>query len=303
MSKSAMVHLNDLKPKMIKMKKSVVFIFSFLFMYSLHAGGGWPQPKGKGYFKLSEWWVRANQHFTIGGLKDPNVTTGLYNTTFYGEYGFTDKFTGVVNIPLLSRSVVNNLVSGTTNEIITPGDAINAPGDAELTLKYGIFRKAAVSLAATVVFGIPLGEDAGGVAGNLQTGDGEFNQIFRIDAGFPLGGNDYFSAYGNVYGGYNLRNRGFSDEVRYGAELGIGIISQKLWFTARYDVIKSRNNEPSGAIEGSFFANNAEVTSLTGEVSYQLNSKIGVSASYGTAIDGQIIYAAPSYSFGVFLKV
>jgi len=155
----------------------------------------------------------------------------------------------------------------------------------------------------SIIFGIPLGENAGGLAGNLQTGDGEFNQIFRIDAGIPLGGNDAFSAYGNVYGGYNLRNQGFSDEIRYGAELGIGIFSQKLYVTGRYDVIKSRNNEKSGAIDGSFFANNSEVTSLTGEISYQITSKVGVSATYGTALDGKIIYAAPSYSFGVFLKV
>ncbi len=270
---------------------------------SVYSGGGWPQPKGKGYFKLSEWWVNADQHYTLGGLKDPNVTTGLYNTTFYGEYGFTNKFTGVINVPLLSRNVVNNLISGTTNEIITPGEAINSPGDAEITLKYGVFQHSAISISASIIFGIPLGENAGGLAGNLQTGDGEFNQIFRIDAGIPLGGNDAFSAYGNVYGGYNLRIRGFSDEIRYGAELGIGIFSQKLYVTGRYDVIKSRNNEESGAIDGSFFANNSEVTSLTGEISYQITSKVGVSASYGTALDGKIIYAAPSYSFGVFLKV
>ena len=285
------------------MKKSVVFIISFLFIYSLHAGGGWPQPKGKGYFKLSEWWVRADQHFTLNGQKDPNVTTGLYNTNFYGEYGITNKFTGIINIPLLSRNVMNNLVSGTTSEIITQGDAINAPGDAELSLKYGVFQNSSVSISASVILGIPLGERAGGRDMNLQTGDGEWNQIFRVDAGLPLLGNDNLSSYANVYGGYNLRHRGFSDEIRYGAELGLGVASQKLWLIGRFDVIKSRKNEPSGAIEGSFFANNFEVTSLTGEISYQITNKVGVSASYGTAVDGEIIYAAPSYSFGVFLKV
>ena len=60
------------------------------------AGGGWPQPKGKAYFKLSEWWVVADKHFTLDGFKDPNVTTALYNTTFYGEYGFTNQITGII---------------------------------------------------------------------------------------------------------------------------------------------------------------------------------------------------------------
>ncbi|MEE9371921.1 MAG: transporter [Saprospiraceae bacterium] len=285
------------------MLRIIVLFAAFAFSSSSFAGGGWAQPKGKGYFKLSEWWVSADKHYTLDGMTDPNVTAGLYNTTFYGEYGFTNKLTGIINAPLLSRAVINNLVSITTNEIISKGDAINVPGDIDLILKYGFFQNTIVSLAASLQVSIPIGEKAGGRGMNLQTGDGEFNQIVRVDAGFPLGNSDSFSTYGNIYGAFNKRNKGFSDEVRYGVELGIGILSQKLWLIGRYDALKSRNNKPSGPIEGSFFANNSEVTSITAEVSYLITDKFGVSASYGTAISGKIIYAAPSYSFGVFLKV
>ena len=285
------------------MKYIISFISISLFSLSVYAGGGWPQPKGSGFFKLSEWWVVADQHFTLDGGTDPNATTGLYNTTFYGEYGVTNNFTLVANIPLLSRAVVNNQVSLTTNEVIIEGAAINAPGDIDLGFKYGLLQSSAVSISATLTLGIPLGEKAGGPEGNLQTGDGEFNQFLRIDAGFPLGGNESFSSYANVYGGFNKRNNGFSNEFRYGAEAGVGVLGQKLWLTGRLDVIQSQNNKESGAIEGSFFANNAEVTSLSAEVSYLFLKNVGASFTYGTAIDGKIIYAAPSYSVGVFLKV
>jgi len=294
-----------------KTRNIVMVNYSYIFLILFfaigvtpiaEAGGGWPQPKGKGYFKLSEWWVSANMHFTDTGLKDPNVTTGLYNTNFYGEYGWTDRITTILNVPLLSRNVFNNVVSATTGEIISPGDEINTLGDSELTFKYGIINNDIVALSGSLMLGLPFGEKAGGAEKNLQTGDGEFNQMIRVDAGKSLAGSENYSIYGNIYAGFNNRNNGFSDEIRYGVELGLGVIEQKLWLTGKFDAIESRNNEEAGAVDGSFFANNSEVKAITAEVSYFLTKKFGISASYGTAISGRIIYAAPSYSFGVFIK-
>ena len=141
-----------------------------------------------------------------------------------------------------------------------------------------------------------------GPEGNLQTGDGEFNQLVKIDAGFSLVGSESVSLYANIYGGFNHRSNGFSDEIRYGAEMGAGILKNKMWLIGRFDAIESRNNEPSGAVDGSFFANNSEIQSITAEISYLINKSVGISASYGTAISGKIIYSAPSYSLGVFIK-
>lgn len=281
-------------------------IASLLIVWSSQtiAGGGWPQPKGKGYFKLAEWWVSADQHYTSSGRKDPNVTSGLYNTLLYAEYGFTDRITGILNVPLFSRSVTNNLISSTTQTVISEGAAINTLGDVDISLKYGLINNGRVALSASLMLGIPAGEDAGGVERNLQTGDGEFNQMLRIDAGFPLAGTESFSLYANAYGGFNNRTNGFSDEVRFGAEVGIGVMKQKLWLVGRFDAIESRNNEPSLRAEAaSFFASNSEVQSLTGELSYLITDKFGVSAAVATAISGKIVYAAPSYSIGVFVKM
>jgi len=95
--------------------KNIVVLFSFLFLsISLQAGGGWTQPKGKGYIKISEWWLIANEHFTDQGRVDPNLTNGLFNTNIYAEYGLTDRLTAIVYFPFFSRSYLNNEVSGTT---------------------------------------------------------------------------------------------------------------------------------------------------------------------------------------------
>ena len=55
-----------------------ILIFNFLSIAVLEAGGPWPQKKGHGYFKLSEWWIVFDEHYTDTGNLDPNVTTGIY---------------------------------------------------------------------------------------------------------------------------------------------------------------------------------------------------------------------------------
>ncbi|MEM6879286.1 MAG: hypothetical protein AAF544_12045, partial [Bacteroidota bacterium] len=66
------------------------FLFLILLLgmtINLSAQGPWAQPQGKGFFKLSEWWTQFDEHFTSQGRTDPNLTTGVYNTTIYAEYG------------------------------------------------------------------------------------------------------------------------------------------------------------------------------------------------------------------------
>lgn len=285
-----------------KMKKSIIIILLFAISNFVFAGGPWPQPKGKGYFKLSEWWVVFDQHFTDAGKIDPNVTTGIFNTNLYAEYGFTNRLTGILNAPLFSRNYMNNLVSGTTNEVLVEGEAINSLGDFEVGFKYGLTPSGArIPISASLILGLPFGETAGGTQGNLQTGDGEFNQIIQIDAGlgFNLGKTP---AYASAYVGANNRTNGFSEEFRFGVETGVGLFDKKLWLIGRLNAVESFKNGDTAetTTSTSIFANNTEFTGIALEAAYYLNEKWGVSASIAGAFRGEIIAAAPSYSVGVF---
>lgn len=288
------------------MKKTISFAIILISCTQLLlAGGPWPQPKGKGYFKLSEWWIIFDQHYTDQGLVDPNVTTGIFNTSLYAEYGFTDRLTGTLNAPLLSRNFMNNIRSNTTQELLVEGEAINTIGDIDVGLKLGLTpRDASFAISANLILGLPIGEVAGGTQNNLQTGDGEFNQYLRIDAGsgFKFGDTD---AYLSGYAGINHRTKEFSEELRLGAEFGLGFADSKLWLVSKLDVSESfKNGATAETITStSLFANNAEFTSITFEANYYISKKFGVSASVGTAVRGEIIAAAPSYSVGVFLDM
>lgn len=266
--------------------------------------GGWPQQKGHAYLKLYQWWVVADQHFTDSGLKDPNTTNGLFNTTFYGEYGFTDKLTAVVSAPLFSRAYFNNTRSATTGELLIAGEAINSIGDIEAGLRFGLARGDLLSWTGTLTLGIPLGNAAGGSAGTLQTGDGEFNQLIQTDlgAGFTLGG---VPAYASGYFGLNNRSDGYSDELRYGFEFGLHLFDQKLWFINRFYGTSSLQNgdRTVGNNVTSIFANNSEHLTYSPELSWNIGTDWGVAASVAVPLSGKIIFAAPAYSVGVFMTV
>lgn len=99
-----------------------ISLVAFCISNSL-AGGGWTKQKGHGFAKIGQWWVLADQHFVRDGKIDPNVTIGLYNTSLYGEYGITDRLTGVIYFPFFSRATSNNVLSETTGEV-KPGKKV-----------------------------------------------------------------------------------------------------------------------------------------------------------------------------------
>lgn len=299
-------HIQDLKysnkSKMKSFQKYILLGLLCVFTTSLFAGG-WPQPKNKGYFKLSEWWLVANEHYTDLGRIDPNVTTGLFITSLYGEYGLTDKLTVIAYLPFFSRSYFNNTVSGTTGEVVIPGAAINSFGDTDLALKYGLLRKGPWALSGTLLFGLPLGNADSGVDG-LQTGDGEFNSMLQVDLGvsFPVGG---LNAYANAYVAYNNRSNGFSDEFRYGLEAGVSLLNNKLTAIGRVYGIEAMNNgdELGTPNSTSLFGNRSEHLTVAGELAYQVGDNWGLSVSAATAVRGQIILAGTAWSAGVFVKI
>lgn len=288
----------------MKYRTFLIALVGYLYSTMLLAGGGWPQPAGHGYIKLSEWWLIADQHYTDVGRIDPNLTTGIFNTSFYAEYGLSNRLTGLLNFPLFSRAYVNNQVSFTTGEVLIPGEAINSVGDLDIGLMYGLWAGNGWSISARLVAGIPLGIDDGGTAGNLQTGDGEFNQLLQVDVGksFQIGS---LPAYANIYTGVNNRSGGFSDEYRFGLEAGLSFLQDRLTTTLRLYGVQSFHNGlmPSAqANSTSIFANNSEHITFAPEISYRFSDHWGIAVGMGQALSGRIVLAAPAYTIGIFVS-
>ena len=151
-----------------------------------------------------------------------------------------------------------------------------------------------------LTLGLPLGNQAGGETQILQTGDGEFNQMLTFEASRSFSkGNSWVSALL----AFNNRSNNFSDEFRYGLEIGHKF-SNRLTVNAKLLSVNSLNNgSDSGVPSNGIFSNNIEYISFSPEVAYEFNDKFGVSASVGTILDGQRVLATPSYSAGIFMNL
>ena len=261
------------------------------------AGGGWTQPKNGGYLKLNQSMIYATKYFQPNGIVTDITTTALYTTSIYAEYGITDRFTGILYFPFFSRMTVNEVQFINSGDII-PGDAVNALSDAEVTLKYGLVKNGPVVVSTSLTFGLPLGVANGGESGALQTGDGEFNQLLRVEA------SHFFAAlplYATALVGINNRTKDFSEEFHYGLEVGVSILPQLLGLVRIYGVESFKNGNPGGTANG-VFSNNMEYLSIAPELDYSFSDKCGISAQAAFALHGERILASPNYSFGVFMK-
>jgi hypothetical protein len=263
------------------------------------AGGGWPQPKGKGYFKLSQSYILSSRIFDgNGNVIDLTLSYGYFATSFYGEYGFTDRLTGIIYMPFFARATKNELQYNQPGVPSEPGAALNSFGDTDIAIKYGLLVNKPIVVSTTILFGLPLGDNGASNSNALQTGDGEFNQMLRVDASHSLYPKKF---YVSAYGAFNNRTKGFSDEVRFGAEIGLTL--KKFIPILKVSTVHSLFNGDAGVVQNGVFANNIEFISPALELNYQLTDKVGVSASMATALAARNILASPNFGIGVYLKL
>jgi protein XagA len=275
----------------------ITILFSGLFTLAM-AGGGWPQPKGKGYFKLGQSYLLSPQYFDGNGDIIPLTPSyGFFATSIYAEYGFTNRLTGTLYFPFFARAIKNELRFNQSGKN-EPGDALNSLGDTDIAIKYGLIVNKPIVVSLSLVLGLPLGDNSPNNPNLLQTGDGEFNQMLRVDAS-----HSFSPAFVSAYAAFNNRTQGFSDEVRFGAE--IGATWGKFIPILKFNVVKSLFNSDAsvGANGNGIFSNNTEFISPTIELNYQATEKFGVSGSAGFAVAAKNILASPNLGLGVYLKL
>ncbi len=284
-------------PYSIEMKKLALSILLASSVSLVFGGGGWPQPKKGGYFKLGQSIIVSSSFYGPTGDLVDITTIALYTTSLYGEYGLTERLTGIVYFPFFVRSTLNEIrfiQSGST----VPGDEFNAIGDAEIGAKYSFNVDKPIVWSASLILGLPLGSTGGGDSQILQTGDGEFNQMIRIDASHSFHPRPIFTS---AYAAFNNRTNNFSDEVRFGLE--VGGTFKKFVPILKLNAVKSLNNGGTSVVQNGVFSNNTEYISPSIEINYQMTDKLGVSGSGAFAFSGQNILASPNWGLGVYLKL
>lgn len=274
------------------MKKTLILLSILLTQSAVFAGGGWTQKKGDGFFLLSQRVIAGEFYANSEGNIVESPLLACFTTNFYGEYGFTDKLTGILYTPFLTSLSRAGGIDANGN-IFLQDDAFGF-GDIDLSVKYKLLSKK-VHVAATLTAGIPTGNLNAGSTGTLHLGDGEFSQMLRVDASssFKKG------MFATIFAGFNNRTKGFSDEIHYGGEFGW----QKNKFTTILKIYgrKSLFNEPrkDSPIPG-IYSDNLEYFSISPQFLYKVKGNVGILAEGGFALAARNIIAAPSITLGVF---
>ena len=285
------------------MYSRTIRILTFLLLAVMVApaanAGPWPQKRKHGFYKLGFGFVQANRFFELGGNQIDIPTLSDYTVSFYGEYGFTDRITGVAYVPFLQRITLNRQVGRLTGTEIFPGAENTGFADADIGIRVGLFQKGNTVVSTSLMLGIPLGDNSH--ENGLFTGDGEFNQHLSLGVGHSF----YPSpAYVAVEAGYNNRTEGFSDEFRFNAEAGY-TIQQKVTLIARLRGLESLDNGDDSIMGGmgGLSANNQSYLTFGFEAAYLISNRLGFSVSIESATRGQNILSAPAYSTGLFLTM
>lgn len=276
------------------MKRLIVTVLVIAFCQTAWAGG-WPKEKGKGYYKLGYSFINGRHFFDDQGNKLAlERSLGFYTTSFYGEYGLTNRLTVIAYLPFATTAKLED-VSGST------GGSLTTIGDTNLGFRYGLITGKPNVLSASVMLGLPFGQtsdDTSGGVESLQTGDGEFNQLVKLESGHSLGNGFYASSFL----GFNFRSKGFSEEIRFGGE--VGHVSDQLIGILKFQSISSlKNGDNTAEANADFFNNNMELFSVAPEVAVRFSERFGMSINYTVYLSGKKTLASPNTTIGVYLDL
>ena len=276
----------------------LIFITSLILMNESVYAGAWTQKRGGGYYKIGVRVIRADRFYEPDGNKITIPTLGDYTTSFYGEYGLYDWLTVVANVPFFKRITLNEQVGRPSGFVYFEGDSKSGFGDSDIGVRVGLLRSGKSVLSTEALFGLPIGDDS--QTNGLLTGDGEFNQLLKLQFGYsfypkPI----YFTS--EV--GFNNRTGGYSDEFHYAAEIGY-TFKNNIFVIFRIRGVESLKNGDGAVVGGmaGLFANNQSYLSYGPEINYTINNTFGISAGIEGATRGENVLSAPAFLFGFFVK-
>jgi hypothetical protein len=281
--------------------KALFMAICLLYLIPAQGQNGWTRAT-KGFYAQA-----SLSHFSTGNYYSSNSTLFVGGSTFqssglllYGEYGISNRFTAVVDIPLLllHRFTTTETAVGT--------------GSAKLGIKYGLIKK--IPLALQVDVEIPTNDgvtlvntkepNSLGIKEqiNLPTSDGEFNvwTTAAISKSSSSG-----KTFGSLYGAMNFRTESFSNQFQAGLEIG-QLLFDKLYLIGKLKIQEKVVDGSSSASASFLYGEGTTFTSYGITAMYKLDSKWKIVAAFsdytGVIIQRRNIYDGPTFSLGLALE-
>jgi hypothetical protein len=272
----------------------IVLLIVLIGSVSAKAGGGWVPKKGEGFFMLSHRVIAGSNFANSEAMFGRSPFAMVQTTNLYGEFGLGKRFGVVFYSPILTVSSQDAGVDVFGGTHVADSDF--GLGDIDVAFKYQILDRK-YKLSGSVLFGLNTGNHRAGEFGMLHLGDGEFNQMLRLD--FSHG---FKSFWWNLYGGFNNRTLDNSDEIHGGGELGWkkNKLSVLLKIDGKFSLF---NGSRAESISPSIYSNNQEYLGVSPQLLYEFENHFGLMLETGFALHARNIIAAPSLSAGVFFNL
>lgn len=283
--------------------KTIKFILTFSLVFIIantQAQSGWTKGKGEGFFQTSFSTFASKVYYTLDGERLLTNEFRQQSIVFYGEYGVTDKFTLIANLPL------QNFNGFETTE------TVSGFGDLRLEFKHAILKKY-LPLAISIAPEIPTGKANNFAKSqvndfeqiNLPSGDGEFNLWTTLASSFSLGD---IPLYGSLFGSYNFRTAyegiSFSDQIMVGIEMGYHV-ADLVWINGRLNGLTSVDEVVTATdfVRG----DGSEFTSYSFGASMSIYREFHLNLNYRNVgdfiFDRKNIYSGGVFTLGVFYQL
>jgi len=281
------------------MKKHLLMIVITLllsFTFNNIYAGAWTQKKNSGFYKLGLRYISANNVYDKDGNKiEVPKLTNLF-IALYGEYGINDQFTLIANLSLLESIKVEDQIDN--GSIVSKGGSNSGIADSEIGFRYKFWQGEGSVFSTELIFGLPIGNTDNKLG--LYMGDDEFNQNVNVLFGqsfYPL------PLYLSTQVGFNNRTGGFSDEIRYAAEIGFSFIPSVL-LAFKINGTQTLENGSETVLGGGygFHSNDQKYLAFGPELIYSFTKSIGISLGFESATNASNVPSALAYSFGVYFK-
>jgi len=272
------------------MKNSVKILFSFIGIYAF-SQSPWTQEKGKFYTQLS--FTTIPNYDTLFGDPDYNTSGEISDNTiqFYGDYGFSDKTSLIVNLPL-------KLISINNSENPLSEDFNNTTlGNLEIGIKHNFYKK---DWILSGQFSIEANTGSYDAVSGIRTGYNAFTftPIF-------LTGRSFGKTYVQSFIGFNIRTNDYSSNFKVGGEVGHKI-TKHIWLVGFVDVVKSFENGnivlPTENTLTGLYVNDQEYGAFGFKGIGEITDKFGVTVGFGGAFFGNNVAKQAALSVGVYHK-
>ena len=263
----------------------ILFISSQVLgqVYSNH--GGW--------VRLNQQVISSNSFFDSDSQPMAIRTNTIYITSITAEVGLTNRLTSTICFPFFVRSLLNQVEFNQSGTHF-PGASLNALGDADIGFRLALRNKMPIQVISFASVGLPLGRKLKlGTDADLQTGDGEFNQIVGVQL---------LQTFKNVrllgYASFNNRSKNFSNEIRYGIEIKYRG-NYKIGAQFQFNAVESLFNDVARVSLSGIFSNHRELFAPSLELDYSLSKAISAFIAGDFIIAGRNTLRAPLWRTGI----